>query len=327
MIRFLAAVSVMICHSFSIAEGEIEGEWLYQLTSGQLNFGLLSVAILFLAAGFFSVRSAEYLQTAEAYFTARAKRIFPQLIFVNSTVMLLGVFFTKLSLSDYFLSPKMWLYSLNNVFIPVHNLPGVFEDNPFLPTVNGSLWTMSVIAACYVACFCMYKWGMTTRKGYLLTIPVACLALLVLNLEYGHFPSLENAVFTCFFFYAGMGCWIFRDRMVLSYRLAAISFLIIIGSCFCGQGRIGLLVGLPYLLFFISYGLNQVPIRIGDLGNYSYGMYLWGFPVQQAVQDCMGESGTPVKNLMVAVPLTIVLGIITSHIKAGHIVPVWKKEE
>lgn len=324
-IRFFAAIGVMICHCFSIAEGRIDREWLYRLTGGQLNFGLLSVAIFFLAAGFFISRSVEKPQSAGAFFTARAIRIFPPLIFVCVTVILAGSLFSELSAREYFTSAQTWKYMLNSVFIPVHNLPGVFLDNPYLPTVNGSLWTLPIEFACYIACYLMYKWKMTTQKGYALTIPLACVGFIVTRLIGQRLPMVENLLIPCFFFYIGIGYWVYHDRIVLKRSYSAASFILIVIGCLIGQGKAALLLGLPYILFSLSFADRQVPKGAGNLGDYSYGMYLWGFPVQQAVQSCMKEAGTPVRNLLFAVPLTILLGMMTYFVVEKQINRVQKK--
>ena len=313
-IRFAAAIGVMICHCFSITQGQIDGEWLYSLTDGQLNFGLVSVAIFFLAGGLFIARSAERERKAGPFFKARALRIFPPLIFVTIAVIFLGVFFSDLSAPGYFLNGQTWLYLLNGIFIPVHTLPGVFSENPFLPTVNGSLWTLPIEFACYVACFLMVKWKMTTKKGYTLTIPAALVGLAVTRVIGIRYPFIENIIFPCFFFYIGMGYWVFHEQIVLKGVYAAGALALIAVSCLIGQGKIGLLFGLPYILFFITFAQIQLPGQAGDLGEYSYGMYLWGFPVQQAVQSIMKNTGTPVKNLLFAVPVVIVLGAVTFYV-------------
>lgn len=310
-IRFLAAVGVMACHSFSIAEGTMEREWLHAASGGQLNLGLVSVAVFFIAGGFLITGSVKRERTAGSYFRARALRIFPPLLAVTAAVMLAGVFFTELSPGAYFTSPKLWMYLLNAVFIPVHDLPGVFLHNPFLPTVNGSLWTLPVEFACYAACYVMFRLGLTKEKGYAYTIPAACAAYAGVRWIGRRIPMIENLLIPCYFFYIGIGYRVFRDRIRLRAGHAAAALALILAACLIGFGKTGLLLGLPCLLLTVSFSEKQLPKALGRLGDCSYGMYLWGFPVQQAVQSRMPGTHSPVRNLLVSVPIAYALGMAT----------------
>lgn len=314
LIRFLAAVGVMICHSFSIAEGNMDREWLCIWTGGQLNFGLVSVAVFFIAGGFLITASAERSKSAGSFFRARALRIFPPLMAVTVSVMLAGVFFTELTPLAYFTSPQLWLYLLNAIFIPVHNLPGVFRHNPFLPTVNGSLWTLPVEFACYAACYVMVRLGFTEKRKYACTIPAACVFYIFIRWVGRRVPLLENLLIPCYFFYIGIGYHVFRDRIHLRGWHAAAALALIFLTCLLGIGKTGLLIGLPCLLMTVSFYQKQIPKWLGWPGNSSYGMYLWGFPVQQAVQSCMPGTHDPVRNLAFSVPIAFLLGMATYYL-------------
>ena len=104
---------------------------------------------------------------------ARAKRIFPFLwMVIILSVFILGPILTDLPLNAYFTNHVTWLYLLNGLFIPVHNLPGVFENCITMSTVNGALWTLSVEAICYAALFILYKLKMINKEKIFLSIPL-----------------------------------------------------------------------------------------------------------------------------------------------------------
>ena len=50
--------------------------------------------------------------------------------------------------------------------------------------------------------------------------------------------------------------------------------------------------------------------RIGDI---SYGIYLYGFLIQQAVQSLIGSGGTPMLNFCLAAPIAGLLGLASWH--------------
>lgn len=48
VMRFIAALLVIISHSFTLTQGSTQNEWLVVLTRNQLTFGALAVALFFL---------------------------------------------------------------------------------------------------------------------------------------------------------------------------------------------------------------------------------------------------------------------------------------
>lgn len=312
-LRFLAAILVIFGHAFVLSDGNLEREWLVRLSAGQLNFGAMAVSVFFLAGGFLIAKSMERLKTAKAYFRARASRIFPPLFFVTAMVVFLGVFFSEYAPKQYFSMPGTWAYLLNGIFILVHNLPGVFTGNPYLPTVNGSLWTLPVEFLCYIACFAVYKLGCLNKKRFPVTIPLAVIAMAGVWWLGGRILILRSMVRPCSLFYIGMGYWVYRDKIDLRGTWAAAALFGFILTVVFGAAQLGMLVFFPYLVFTICFGVRyQVPAWLGTLGNYSYGIYLWGFPIQQAVVQCLGTPKmSPYVNMLIAVPIAAAFGIGT----------------
>ncbi len=57
--------------------------------------------------------------------------------------LVLGPITTALSVGDYVTTPQTWVYPLRSSVLITFagRLPGVFEHNPFVGAVDGSLWT------------------------------------------------------------------------------------------------------------------------------------------------------------------------------------------
>ncbi len=256
-------------------------------------------------------KSVERLQTGKAYFKARIYRIFPPLILVNVLTVFLGVFFSKYSALRYFSMITTWKYLLNSIFILVHELPGVFIDNPYLPTVNGSLWTLPVEFLCYIACFIIFKISRMEKRKFLFTIPIAAVGFILMNLCGNIIPMIQATVRPCLLFYIGIGYWVFRDDIELSLKWMIISSMGFVVTVILNVAIVGTVIFFPYMLFMICFGAKQVSARLGKLGDYSYEIYLWGFPVQQATVYCGGGNMSPYLNFLIAVPITIILGIVT----------------
>lgn len=166
-LRFIAAVMVIISHSFSVGMGDSSKEWFIILTNGQLSMGNLAVAVFFCAGGYLIAKSMCKAKKFSTYFKARINRIFPLLIIVvGLSMFLLGPIMTNLNLKDYMSDVTLYKYALNGLLIPVHELPGVFSNNIYGPTVNGSLWTLPVEFLCYIGCFLLYKLQMLKKKFF-----------------------------------------------------------------------------------------------------------------------------------------------------------------
>jgi len=78
-LRLVAAVSVVFSHSFLIAEGTQDHEWLIRLTGNQSILGLVGVFVFFAVSGFLVTQSFEQTDDPWRFLVKRALRIFPGL--------------------------------------------------------------------------------------------------------------------------------------------------------------------------------------------------------------------------------------------------------
>lgn len=319
LMRFFAAVLVIISHSFILSTGSESGEWLNRLTGCQLTFGGFAVSVFFLCGGYLIAKSMERLKTFTAYFRARVLRILPPLIFVTALSALLGVFFSSYSPKEYFADGNTWKYLLNGILIRVHDLPGVFTDNVYEPSVNGSLWTLPVEFICYIACFILYKIGFMKKRRFCFSIPAAILGFGAIYILGSRITPLRAVVRPCLLFYIGMAFWVYREYIELKVSRMCIAVIGLILTAVFGVLNIGMYLFFPYIMFTLWFGIKQCPKKLGKLGNYSYGIYLWGFPVQQAVIQCMGGSMNPYLNMALSIPIAVILGIITYELTEKYL--------
>lgn len=312
LMRFIASIMVILSHSFVISTGTEVDEWFVKLSNEQVTMGGFAVAIFFLCGGYLIAMSAEKNQTAGKFFSARVLRLFPPLIFATFFTIILCGFFSEFGQILYYLSPTTWVYMYNCFFYRVYYLPGVFTGNPYGAVVNGSLWTLPVEFICYILCFVAMKMKLTKKKTYPFTVPLVLAGTFgVWFLGHG-IPAIREVIRPVLLFYIGMGYWIYREHIQFTMRNFVIAIAAFFGLMAVGQGTLAMLLAFPYIMMTIWFGMKQCSPKLGKLGNYSYGIYLWGFPVQQAIVYMNdGYPMEPMLNAVIAIPISIVLGAIT----------------
>lgn len=311
LLRFVAAVLVIIAHSYSISTGDSKGEILLYITNGQLGLGGLAVSIFFCAGGYLIARSIYRINSTMEYFKARIIRLFPSLfvvVFVCSFIM--GPIVSSLSLTEYFKNVQVYKYMLNAVLVLQHSLPGVFSENIYIDTVNGSLWTLPVEFLCYVGCFFMWKVHLLEKKKILLSIPMVLvgIAAIYFVVHYLGISVLLEAIRPMLLFYVGMLFYVRRDDIIFSNKYLVSCILGIIISIPLHILNVVWIICFPYILLYFCFGLHQIPEKIGNIGNLSYGIYLCAFPIQQWIVYMSGGSMNPFVNMLLAIPAAIVCG-------------------
>ena len=69
---------------------------------------------------------------------------------------------------------------------------------------------------------------------------------------------------------------------------------------------------LSYVTFWLGYARLGL-LAVNRLGDYSYGLYIYAFPVQQMVAQWSG-GGTPLGNIALSLPLALVPAVLSWHL-------------
>lgn len=303
-IRFIAAIMVILGHAYPLS-GE-KSEWLARITTGQASLGGWAVCIFFFFSGFWLCRSVQKNPTFYEFFKARCIRIFPCLIaVVFICTFVLGSLTTELSLQEYFSNIHTYRYLLNSLFILQHNLPGVFEHNIYGAAVNGSLWTLPVEFLCYIACYLAWRTGILTEKKLKYTVPIFIIGYVLLSVLSGKLPLIFSVLRPCGMFYLGMLCNVYRKYISITPLVVFWCILGLIVSAFLHLLRYSVLLFMPYILIYLSFGTRKKLSSFGKKYELSYGMYLCAFPIQQTVTMLSGGSMKPIMNFIVSIPIVL----------------------
>ncbi|MCB1695017.1 MAG: acyltransferase [Halioglobus sp.] len=312
-IRIVLSWLVLYGHSFAINKVPGITDPLNQLFQGSVWIGEIAVN------GFFAISG--YLVTASLlrrgvldYSVSRVLRIFPALVVcVLATVFVLGPVFSSLGTREYLSSPGTVGYLSNALaFLAMKwQLPGVFEHNT-LSAVNGSLWTLTVEVRCYLALAIvgalLLRFNRTASNVVLLLILLwgvfffASIPLLGVNGRWAR-PALYFLIGVCLF--------VNRKSVVLDLRLALAALVLAYLSF--GQPWFDYTFppALAYLIFYLAYATRFIATdrKIGDI---SYGMYIYAWPVQQIVAEVL-PGHTPYFNTLVSSIAVIGLACISWH--------------
>lgn len=311
IIRFFAAIGVIISHSFYVAKNK--PDLLYVFSNGQINLGGVAVGIFFFFSGLYVTKSLMRTEKARNFMWKRCVRIFPQLwIVVAVCVFILGPIWSSENIIEYFSDIETYKYFLNAFLIPIHNLPGVFENNIYDATVNGPLWTMPIefIAYCSLAviwCVWVYIFRKKIKQKTLHIIAfIMSIIVFVFVFCYLRHDMLIQVMRPVVIFFMGVIYYDFAEQIVLDIRWAIIASVILLITCKTGGLSFALIVFLPYIVATLSLAIKQSKCNC-DIFNISYEMYLVGWPIQQCVTNFFGGSVSVLVNNIWTIPLDIVI--------------------
>ena len=132
-----------------------------------------------------------------------------------------------------------------------------------MPTVNGSLWTLPVEFACYILCFILYKIGFFKKKWFPWLIPAVVAANIALPLFLNEGSVLLSALRPVTLFFIGVGFYIYRDHIRLSFGLSAIFTAIIVRqpAVWSAAAHLSFAVTLCFVHISIRFSASSCALR------------------------------------------------------------------
>lgn len=318
LIRFLAASAVLASHSFALSSGTSASEpWHASLG---ITPGSTAVEIFFLTSGFLVTASLTRRKDARSFIFARALRIYPGLaVSVLITVLTVGVFFSSLNPLQFFSKIDTWIYwartstLIGNIG---YSLPGVFESNPWRDAVNGSLWTLPYELTMYG--MLLFIWIIATkyknnRASFQNSIfVVAAFSITTHLLLIGIVSS--SAIRLGAMFFIGSAFFTLKEFVPLTCRIFCTLLAVVLLSA--SDKRIFSYIyplAIPYLVFYLAYVPAGCVRFFNRFGDYSYGIYIYAWPVQQMTAALI-ENVKPLEMFLLSFPLTILLAIASWHV-------------
>lgn len=317
LLRFAAAAAVIFGHAYAMSGIAGAADFVARMNLGEgIYTGSLAVDVFFVVSGFLVTASYLHRANLEVFLKSRALRVLPAYaacMLLSAAV--LGAVYTELPLRDYFSNPATSAYVITNLRFGVDlvwTLPGVFTHNPHPDVINGSIWTLPAEVRMYLWVGVLGMLGVL-RKRWLANL--VFLALLVVGiLRPDQLPLVPQPDFVrlAAFFLFGAFCYVNRDWMPVSdwLLLAVAALMVILRHSHLFPWALGA---------FVAYGTLWFAYRpnfrfFNRFGDYSYGLYLWGFPVEQAVAHAFETPTRPVLIFVIALPLTLLCAVLSWHL-------------
>ncbi|MGQ0600037.1 acyltransferase family protein [Aquabacterium sp.] len=308
--RLILALTVIVFHSVVTSYGEA-----YQATFITTPFGRLFTVVLpmfFSLSGFLVAGSLERAKGLTTFLGLRAFRIFPALIVDTFfCALIVGALLTTLPLREYVQHPEFLSYLGNALGLIHFHLPGVFQSNP-TDMVNGQLWTVPLELECYIVIAGLALFGTHLRpRLFAALIVVFSLVLEARVLAGSAAPWTGRTLLLCFL--AGITLYLNRSSIPWSRALFGLCAAFTVASLF--DPRLAYLSPFPAAYATAYLGLANPP-KIGLLqkGDYSYGLFLYGFPIQQVLVHVLPMAQHWAINILLAIPLTFIFAALSWHL-------------
>jgi len=329
-LRLIFAVLVILSHSFPLTRGSNATEPLSVLTFGQITFGNISVWAFFVISGFLITQSWQRSPNVGKYLKRRVGRIYPGFI-AGALLTALFIFpFAADPATRQPISPLSFL--INTLRLLNLETSPVFVHNPLPNNLNGSLWSVPYEFWCYLGVMSLGLVGLLRRR-----LAIAILFVLVIGLHFymdlsGWAPggSILGKIFgypplwatVLPFYLAGTLFQIYGGQKLLRKPWLVLAAVLLVASNFVPHG---LILTMPvcgsYLLMGLAYLPILHPIHLGRFGDFSYGTYLYAFPIQQLLVQRANGNISPWLLFAEATPLTLIAGALSWHLIERHFLP------
>lgn len=321
LIRLGAALAVMFGHSFGLRHsGNME---LMLWFTHRESSGSLAVYGFFLISGLLVSASYEKQSSPLRFAGLRALRIWPgAMVCALFIALVIGPLFTSVAWSDYFLNSQTWHWLMHNTSLiggVGGFLPGVFEKNHLPLLVNATMWTLPIELECYVIVLIAGLLGaIGSKRGTVLVLTVVGVIFThfalhpPVRITLGQFFIIPIAYsfYPVPFFLLGMLLYPFREHVFLHW-LPAVSLLIAyVVLRYTVIGEVLLYPAFAYALLWVA-SIRRLR-KFKPRHDYSYGVYLYGFVVQQSV-TALYPALNNYLNVAIAIPITLGLASLSWH--------------
>lgn len=312
LLRLIAACAVIWGHAYALVPGPAATEPI----GGLLGFdysGSLAVEFFFFLSGILVTNSWMNNSSPLNFILARFFRVFPAiLVSAAACVLLLGPMLTTLPLNSYFSHGQVFMAIFRHPYVE-YSLPGVFEHSNN-PLTNGSIWTIRYELIMYAMLLAAGLCGVFRNRRFATVVLVAILVISMFLPQEVELIGLMNVDIggrLPAFFAFGALLALYKEQANINVRV--VSGLILFAWIF-RHGAAFQFVFYPAFLITALWLMTTEPIKALRLpGDFSYGVYVFGWPIQQVVAAVFPNFGIH-ENQAVTIAISLAMASISWYV-------------
>lgn len=282
------ALIVFITHFIFLNKYVIEHEYLYLLKfiSSENIFlnAELAVKFFFSISGYLIGLSLSNYTKLHTFYNKRIMRIYPSYVSVILIFFFVALFLNTNSIYSLILDKEIYIYLISNLLTLNFIQPSIngFLDQNVINAINGSLWTIKNELICYFIAPFIFSIIRKNKNWFLFLYMLSMLWIIIPNEIINEIHPRLSKQFPIFlpFFISGL----FISTLNISnkiYMISLFSLLLLISTYLISYLIFTLLFPICITLLIVCLSKNKfLDIKIKD---YSYGLYLWHFPVIQTI--------------------------------------------
>ncbi|MET3710272.1 peptidoglycan/LPS O-acetylase OafA/YrhL [Sphingomonas trueperi] len=311
--RLFLALAVVLWHTFPVT---MSTEALMPYVDQPIMVLVRVILPMFFAlSGFLVSSSLERAPNLGVFLWHRVLRIFPALtVEVLLSALILGPILTTVSLAAYFTHREFFQYMVNIIGWIHFRLPGVFLDNPVSGIVNSSLWTVPSELECYITISVLFLIGFTKRPKLIAVTWIVAMGILTWHQVATAAPMWFNVdkFNLTLSFVAGMMVYQFRHALPGGFVVALGAFAVACLLLYFPNAQY--VASFPAAYAIAAFGCNRMwrPKLIFG-GDYSYGLYLYAYPIQQTVVHLIGP-GKFFETLALSLLAMVCFAVFSWHV-------------
>lgn len=295
IVRLILASLVIYTHSYGLTTGHPERDGLSAFLGDKI--AAFAVDGFFFLSGFLVYPSLLRLRSSGRFLLARGARLWPGLMTSLLVTVIAGAFVSQAQGLSYLMGDTAkFLLSNGSFMTATFSLTGVNCGGESC-TINGSLWTLPWEARCYFALALLGCLGLT-RPDLMkrIVLPATLVGAVVWDIPAVQALTQSVAGHTAVYYLStadrlwplfalGAAAYLFKDRLPLSWAILGALFLAMLGANALGVGRHFQGLFISYLVLCLGFLTARTRSISGTWHDYSYGMYIYAFPVMVAVHE------------------------------------------
>ncbi|MFJ3965479.1 acyltransferase family protein [Streptomyces sp. NPDC090036] len=342
-IRLCLATAVVVSHARVLGFGK--AEFGHAFSHGQVDLGKWSVYGFFVLSGILVTRSGVRLRLGR-FLWHRALRLLPGLwvcLFLTAFVAAPVLYWRLHGSLDGFVDraggPVDYLQANATIQLNQYDVSNVMSDAmgkglAYDRSLDGALWSLYYEVLCYVGVAILAVTGVLARARRAVLLITCLLGWLVIRQAVGDrfwagafeasflapfelpvvgFTNPVLIVYLGYAFALGALIELYRERIPVSDVLGIASLVALLVSA-----RYGFLfvVGVPAFAYFLVWLAIRLPApfrRIGARNDYSYGIYIYGFVIEQALVVLGFARWGLLPYLGLSLAVTVLLAMLSWH--------------